>query len=190
MLAVHARSLAVGSFVVVIAIVRLAAAQTVSGPYEETIKRALVLLPTPPAQILVVDATQAPRKVDAHGRRVQAFVRYGETVVYLIADGPTLRGAQNGSGIFDYALATLIWHEMAHLGGADEREAPAPGRGTLGAIPGGRPGRHGPRSELSGPAAEAPLNSLRGWVGVRVTSRRRLRGSICRAVSGQSRCEA
>jgi hypothetical protein len=41
----------------------------------------------------------------------------------LIADGPTLRGAQNGSGIFDYALATLIWHEMAHLGGADEREA-------------------------------------------------------------------
>jgi hypothetical protein len=75
MLAVHARSLAVGSFVVVIAIVRLAAAQTVSGPYEETIKRALVLLPTPPAQILVVDATQAPRKVDAHGRRVQAFVR-------------------------------------------------------------------------------------------------------------------
>jgi hypothetical protein len=123
MLAVHARSLAVGSFVVVIAIVRLAAAQTVSGPYEETIKRALVLLPTPPAQILVVDATQAPRKVDAHGRRVQAFVRYGETVVYLIADGPTLRGAQNGSGIFDYALATLIWHEMAHLGGADEREA-------------------------------------------------------------------
>jgi hypothetical protein len=43
--------------------------------------------------------------------------------VYLIAQGGTLRGAQNGSGIFDYVLATLIWHEMAHLAGAGEREA-------------------------------------------------------------------
>jgi hypothetical protein len=120
---VLAQSLAIGSFVLVIGIVRLAAAQTVSGPYEETIKRALVLLPKPPPKILVVDAMEAARRVDAHGRRVQAFVRYGETVVYLIADGPTLRGAQNGPGIFDYALATLVWHEMAHLGGADEREA-------------------------------------------------------------------
>jgi hypothetical protein len=34
-----------------------------------------------------------------------------------------LRGAQKGRGIFDYALAILIWHEMAHLAGADEREA-------------------------------------------------------------------
>ena len=25
--------------------------------------------------------------------------------------------------MFDYALAILIWHEMAHLAGADEREA-------------------------------------------------------------------
>ena len=123
MLPLHARSLAVGAFVVVIAIVPLAAAQTVSGPYEETIKRALVLLPRPPVKILVVDATHAARKIDEHGRRVQAFVRYGETAVYLIAEGATLRGAQNGPGIFDYALATLIWHEMAHLGGADEREA-------------------------------------------------------------------
>src|SRR4051812_36744666 len=123
MLGLHARLLVIGSFVVVIAIGRLAAAQTVSGPYEETINRALVLLPNQPAKILVVDATQAARRVDAHGRRVQAFVRYGETVVYLIAEGATLRGAQNGPGIFDYALATLISHEMAHIVGANEREA-------------------------------------------------------------------
>jgi hypothetical protein len=43
--------------------------------------------------------------------------------VYLICQGATLRGAQNAPGIFDYALAILIWHEMAHLAGADEREA-------------------------------------------------------------------
>ena len=43
--------------------------------------------------------------------------------MYLIAQGTTLRGAQNGGAMFDYALAAIIWHEMAHLAGADEREA-------------------------------------------------------------------
>ena len=123
MLGVDARSVAVGWFVVVISIGRLEAGQTVSGPYEATINRALALLPKQPAKILVVDATEAARAVDAHGRRVQAFVRHGENVVYLIAQGGTLRGAQNGPGIFDYVLASLIWHEMAHLAGAGEREA-------------------------------------------------------------------
>jgi hypothetical protein len=123
MLRFDARSIAIGLFLILIFIGRLDAAQTVSGPYEETINRALALLPRPPAKILVVDATQAARAADAHGRRVQAFVRQGENVVYLIAQGGTLRGAQNGSGVFDYVLAALIWHEMAHLAGAGEREA-------------------------------------------------------------------
>ena len=123
MLGAHARSLAIGWFVVVMSFGAAGAAQTVSGPYEETIQRALGLLSTQPAKILVVDVTQAARAADAHGRKVQAFVRDGDNVVYLIAQGATLRGAQNGPSIFDYALATLIWHEMAHLGGADEREA-------------------------------------------------------------------
>ena len=123
MLRVDARSVAIGWFVVVLSIGRLEATQTVSGPYEEAINRALGLLPKPPAKILVVDATEAARAVDAHGRRVQAFVRHGENVVYLIAQGGTLRGAQKGAGILDYVLASLIWHEMAHLAGAGEREA-------------------------------------------------------------------
>ena len=122
-LGVHARSVAIGWFVVVISIGRLEAGQTVRGPYQATIIRALGLLPKVPAKILVVDATEAARAVDAHGRRVEAFVRHGENVVYLISQGTTLRRAQNGRGIFDYALATIIWHEMAHLGGADEQEA-------------------------------------------------------------------
>ena len=123
MLGVHARSVAIGWFVVVISIGRLEAGQTVPGPYEATINRALGLLPKLPAKVLVVDAAEAARAADAHGRRVEAFVRHGENVVYLISQGATLRGAQNGPGIFDYALAILIWHEMAHLAGADEREA-------------------------------------------------------------------
>ena len=115
MLGVHARSVAIGWFVVVISIGRLEAGQTVRGPYEATIHRALGLLPKLPAKVLVVDAAEAARAADAHGRQ--------ENVVYLISQGATLRGAQKGRGIFDYALAILIWHEMAHLAGADEREA-------------------------------------------------------------------
>ena len=69
MLGVHARSVAIGWFVVVISIGRLEAGQTVRGPYEATINRALGLLPKLPAKILVVDATEA------HGRRTLAAVK-------------------------------------------------------------------------------------------------------------------
>ena len=74
MLGVDARSLAIGWFVVVISIGRLEAAQTVSGPYEETINRALGLLPKQPARILVVDATQAARSGEADSRRLRREV--------------------------------------------------------------------------------------------------------------------
>jgi hypothetical protein len=50
-------------------------------------------------------------------------VKRGENVVYLVAQSGTLRRGQNGAGIFDYVLAAVIWHEMAHLAGADERDA-------------------------------------------------------------------
>ena len=37
--------------------------------------------------------------------------------------GATFKAALKGPGIFDYALATVIWHEMAHIAGADEAGA-------------------------------------------------------------------
>jgi hypothetical protein len=114
---------ATGWFVLVISCASAGAAQTVSDPYQETINRALALLPRQPAQVLVVDATRAARAFDAQGRRVQAFVRQGENVVYLVAQGYTLQRGQKGAGIFDYVLATIIWHEMAHLAGSGEKEA-------------------------------------------------------------------
>jgi hypothetical protein len=123
MLALTARSLVIGWVYVVMSIGGAGAAQTVSGPYDETVNRALALLPEQPAKVLVVDASRAARAFDAQGRRVQAFVRHGENVVYLVAQGATLQGGQKGAGIFDYVLATIIWHEMAHLAGGDERQA-------------------------------------------------------------------
>jgi hypothetical protein len=114
---------ATGWFVLVISCASAGAAQTVSDPYQETINRALALLPRQPAQVLVVDATRAARAFDAQGRRVQAFVRQGENVVYLVAQADTLQRGQKGAGIFDYVLATIIWHEMSHLAGSGEKEA-------------------------------------------------------------------
>ena len=34
-----------------------------------------------------------------------------------------LEEAANGSRFYEYVLASIIWHEMAHLDGADERGA-------------------------------------------------------------------
>jgi predicted Zn-dependent protease len=42
--------------------------------------------------------------------------------VYLVRHGDTLQHALKGQSIFDYALAAVIWHEMAHIEGAHERE--------------------------------------------------------------------
>ena len=44
----------------------------------------------------------------------------GGRVVNLLRQGVTLQATLKGPGIFDYALATVIWHEMAHIDGADE----------------------------------------------------------------------
>jgi hypothetical protein len=116
-LGAHARSFAIGCFIVVMSIGRAATAQKVADPYEETITRARVLLPKQPEKVAVVDASRAVRAVDGYGRRVEAFAIRGENVVYLVAQGPTLRRARNGPGVFfEYVLATLIWHEMAHIG--------------------------------------------------------------------------
>jgi hypothetical protein len=119
MLRCNARAVTVGWFVA-ISLASSAAAQTAAGAYEETISRVLVLLPRQPEKVLVVDVSQAARPHDAHGRRVEAFVRRGENVVYLIAQGGTLQRGQRGASVFDYVLATVIWHEMAHIDGADE----------------------------------------------------------------------
>jgi hypothetical protein len=120
----QSRSLAIGWSLVILSLGRVDAAQTNTGKYDPIVRRALALLPAQPRKVLVVDASRALRRSDADGRKVQAFVLVGEDVVYLIAQGDALLRARNeGPGMFDYVVATLIWHEMAHIAGADEREA-------------------------------------------------------------------
>lgn len=100
-----------------------AAGRADADEYKETIARVLRLLPRQPDKVVVVDAESGTLPLRDTPQRVEAFVTHGQRVVYLVRQGVTLQRALKGPGIFDYALAIVIWHEMAHIEGADEPKA-------------------------------------------------------------------
>ena len=113
---------ALGLFLVAGALLGLSPLGAHASPYDEAIARALRLLPRQPEKIVLVerpDATRLPKGKP----NVEAFIIQGGRVVHLVRQGATLQGALKGPGIFDYALAGIIWHEMAHVEGADEPAA-------------------------------------------------------------------
>ena len=57
--------------------------------------------------------------------RLDAFIVEGSRVVYVVKQSALMRGAMAGSSVHRHALAAVLWHEMAHANGADEREARA-----------------------------------------------------------------
>src|SRR3989442_58525 len=87
------------------------------------IDRALSLLPHRPEHIAVIDPATVKSEVRETLFRVDAFISKGQPVVYLSPHSEVLKGAREGSRIHAYMLAAIIWHEMAHLDGADERGA-------------------------------------------------------------------
>jgi hypothetical protein len=54
---------------------------------------------------------------------LDAFITKGGRVVYLTSHGEALQGALKGSQLCEHILATIVWHEMAHIDGANEAEA-------------------------------------------------------------------
>ena len=54
---------------------------------------------------------------------MEAFITKGGRVVYLTSHSEALQGALKGWSLHEYILAAIIWHEMAHIDGADEIEA-------------------------------------------------------------------
>lgn len=84
---------------------------------------AVALLPRAPRRIAVMDVTAAKPEVREFLLGLDAFTVIGNEVIYLVDGSELLRGAQRGSTFHRAALAAIIWHEMAHLDGADEREA-------------------------------------------------------------------
>lgn len=90
---------------------------------EAAIGRALKLLSRRPEKVVVIDpddATPTGRKILA---RTDAFVTNGGRIVYINRHSEVLDGARRGSSLHLHMLAGIIWHEMAHIDGADETEA-------------------------------------------------------------------
>src|SRR5262245_4698338 len=83
----------------------------------------LEVLPARPERIEILDLASlsdtARRKVD--GR--DAFVLAGHRTIVVVRQGATLRQAEFGDGFDRLVLASLVWHELAHVNGADERAA-------------------------------------------------------------------
>jgi hypothetical protein len=87
------------------------------------IVRALRLLPRLPARVAILDVDEARADVRPALLRLDAFIVRDSPVVYVVRQSALLRGGIAGSEPHTLALAAVIWHEMAHAGGADEREA-------------------------------------------------------------------
>jgi hypothetical protein len=98
-------------------------AATSEQDFGPAVRRAVALLPERPDQVLVLDVNDAKPQHREYLSKLQAFVIRGSAVIYLTKHGEVLREALKGSPFHDHILATVIWHEMAHVAGADEREA-------------------------------------------------------------------
>ena len=148
-------------------------------PVHRTIERVLQLLPRRPVQVVVVDANQAAGDTRRALLQMDAFITRGGHEVYVTAHNDALRRAVEGSSLHEYVLAAIIWHEMAHIDGADEIEAqrreealwsqfvlaqrvdPMDGLRYLNALKGRRQGRPPGPSEaeqvLRGPLITSPI---------------------------------
>jgi len=88
-----------------------------------TVERVVKLLPKPPIRVVIVDANQAEPSARRALRRIDAFTTKGSPVVYLTHHSDVLQGALKEWALHEHVLAATIWHEMAHIEGADEAEA-------------------------------------------------------------------
>jgi hypothetical protein len=89
----------------------------------KAIAEAMRLLPRLPERVAVIDAEQARPDVKATLLGLDAFTVKDNGVVYLVRQSALLQGAVQRQAFHTCALASIIWHEMAHAEGADEREA-------------------------------------------------------------------
>ena len=99
-------------------------------PYDRAVARAIALLPRHPIHVAVIDANDAKPEVRETLLKLDAFTLgldvvsvHESKVVYLVKQSIVLQEAAKGSHLYEHVLASIIWHEMAHLDGADERGA-------------------------------------------------------------------
>jgi hypothetical protein len=86
-------------------------------------ERVLDLLPERPERIVIVDLDALDPAARERIRKLEAFVLTGIAAVLVVRQGQTLQQAERESGVHALALASIVWHEMAHLDGLDEAAA-------------------------------------------------------------------
>jgi len=84
---------------------------------------AIAQLPKAPVRIAVMDVTRARPGVREYLLTLDAFTLKGNDVIYVVQQSELLKGARTGAPVYSAMLAAVLWHEMAHLSGADERGA-------------------------------------------------------------------
>lgn len=90
---------------------------------QAALRAAVRLLPRQPSLIAVMDVTACRPGVREHMLTLDAFVVRGNGAIYVVQQSEVLRRAESGDRLYIGMLATILWHEMAHLAGADERGA-------------------------------------------------------------------
>jgi hypothetical protein len=87
------------------------------------IRSALAQLPRQPRRIAVMDVMPGRAEVRQYLLTLDAFTVRGNDVIYVVQQSAVLKGARSGSTVYRAILATILWHEMAHLDGAPEWRA-------------------------------------------------------------------
>jgi hypothetical protein len=91
--------------------------------YERAIHNAVKRLPGRSPVVSIIDAEETRPEVRESLLKLDAFITKGGHVVYVVKQSAVLEGAARGSTFHECVLASIIWHEMAHIDGADERGA-------------------------------------------------------------------
>ena len=102
----------------------IVAGTIVTGEFDPRALRAVLeVLPRRPETIAFVDTDALPSAHKKQLRGVDGFVPVGSRVIYLRRQSPTVSAAEREGGPYLMMLAVVIWHEMAHTEGLDERQA-------------------------------------------------------------------
>ena len=91
--------------------------------YERAVHNAVERLPRRSPVVSIIDADEARPEVRESLLKLDAFITKGGRIVYVVKQSAVLDAASRGSTVHECMLASIIWHEMAHINGADERGA-------------------------------------------------------------------
>ena len=90
---------------------------------DETVRRVARLLPREPGCVVVVDPNSESPAMAERIRHFDAFTYPGNPTIFVRRHSPVYDLASQGAQFYQFVLAAVIWHEMAHVSGADEHEA-------------------------------------------------------------------